>query len=439
MDESISTILQNTFNNRLDQATLDTLRPVAQRHTYPAQTTLVRQGEYGDTFFVIVAGSVAAIQMLENGEERLLGVLRAGEYFGEMGLIDDTPRMATCVALEETTVFEITEEVFDRLIEENPVVAHSITRQIVKHARARDHLSIVELQQKNRALQQAYADLQAAQARLVEKERLEHELELAAAVQRNLLPGDLPQFPDYHFAAYLHPARQVGGDFYDVVVLDDEHVALLIADVADKGFHAALFMAVTRTLFLQEGKHSLSPVQVAQAVHQGMMDVARADESFVTAFYGVLHRPSGILRYVRAGQERPLLIRPQQAIIPLPGDGRFLGMMPNLRLQEYTLQLQPGDRLVLFSDGVPDAVNASGQHYGGGRLLALLQQHDRDSATNLVAHILDDVNLWRGQTAAFDDLTLLVMEVGGRSSEPTPDAPLSTPQRSYYGAIPNSP
>ncbi|MEZ4643713.1 MAG: SpoIIE family protein phosphatase [Chloroflexota bacterium] len=411
MSKSISFLLQNTFNNRLDEATLNSVRAVAEEHTYPADAILCHQGERGHTFYVIVDGRVAAIQTLENGEERLLGVLKAGDYFGEMGLIDDTPRMATCLTLDETTVFEITEEVFDQLVEENPAVAHGITRQIVKHARTLDRLSIAELQQKNEALQKAYADLQAAQAKLVEKERLEHELELAADVQRNLLPGDLPQFPNYRFAAYLHPARQVGGDFYDVVELDDEHVALLIADVADKGFHAALFMAVTRTLFLQEGKHSLSPARVAQAVHQGMLDVARTDDSFVTAFYGVLHRPSGILRYVRAGQERPLLIRPQQSITPLSGKGRFLGMMSDLSLEEYTVQLQPGDRLVLFSDGVPDAINAAGEHYSGERLQAFLKQHEQDDAASLVLNILNNVTQWSGQTPAFDDLTLLVMEV----------------------------
>lgn len=403
-------ILQHTFNNRLDETTVAGLQSVVEWHTYPAETILCRQGERGHTFYVIVSGRVAAVQTLDDGEERVLGMLGPGEYFGEMGLIDDTPRMATCVALAETAVLEITEDVFDRLVAENPIVAYSITRQIVKHARTLDRLAIRDLQKKNIALERAYADLQAAQAEIVEKERLERELELAAAVQRNLLPGDLPQFPDYHFAAYLHPARQVGGDFYDVVALDDEHVGLLIADVADKGFHAALFMAVTRTLFLQEGKHSLSPHQVAAAVHQGMLDVARTDDSFVTAFYGVLHRPSGVLQYVRAGQERPLLIRPGEFVMPLPGKGRFLGMIPNLHLEEYTVQLQPGDRLVLFSDGVPDAINADAEHYGGQRLIALLGYHQQDAAADLIAYILNDVTEWSKETAAFDDLTLVVVE-----------------------------
>ncbi|MCB0058729.1 MAG: SpoIIE family protein phosphatase, partial [Caldilineaceae bacterium] len=118
----------------------------------------------------------------------------------------------------------------------------------------------------------------------------------------------------------------VGGDFYDVAPLDDAHVGIVLADVADKGFHAALFMAVSRTLFLQEGKHSLSPSAVALAVHRGMMEVSATDDMFVTAFYGVLHRPSGRLTYVRAAQERPLLFRPGVGVQALPADGRFLAV-----------------------------------------------------------------------------------------------------------------
>jgi sigma-B regulation protein RsbU (phosphoserine phosphatase) len=235
-------------------------------------------------------------------------------------------------------------------------------------------------------------------------------MELAATVQRSLLPARLPQYSDYGFAAYLQPARQVGGDFYDVIELDGEHVGLLMADVADKGVHASLFMAVTRTLFLQEGKRSLSPAQVALAVHQGILDVASSADVFVTAFYGVLHRPSGRLTYVRAAQERPLLFRPGRPVEILKGDGRFLGMLPQLELEEFTIYLQPDDRLVLFSDGVTDAVNLNDERYGHERLAAVLVEGGRLEAAALVRHIAGDVAQWSQAAPAFDDLTLVVVE-----------------------------
>ncbi|MCA9971892.1 MAG: SpoIIE family protein phosphatase [Anaerolineales bacterium] len=411
MDElGSSGILQASFQNRLDAAAVETLQRVAAFQRYPAGAVLARQGEPGHTFYVVVAGQVAITQALSDGEERLLDMLEGGDYFGEMALIDDTPRMATCTAVTDTTVLEITEPVFDRLVETNPTMAHVIMQRTVRNMRRLDQRAIAELTQKNAALEKAYAELQAAQLELVEKERLEKELELAAAVQRNLLPGKLPQYPDFRFAAFLEPARQVGGDFYDVIAIDDDHVGLLIADVADKGFHAALFMAVTRTLFLQASRRLLSPAAVAAEVHDGILRVTQADDVFVTAFYGVLHRPSRVLRYVRAGHERPLHLRPDGTVTPLAGNGRFLGMWPTLSVEEQEVRLQPGEHLLLFSDGVPDARSRQGEVFGLPRLTETLQQAVGRSAAELSLQVVQAVAQWSSGAAAFDDLTLLVLE-----------------------------
>ncbi len=414
MSIGTTSIINHAFGS-LEPHTLEALRAVAVRCSYPPNTILCRQGEIEHTFYVVVSGNVAVSQTLEDGQERVLSIIGAKGYFGEMGLIDDAPRIANCTTLMPTTVLEVTEENFDRFMLESPALAYAVLRNILATTRNIDQQSIAELQVKNEALQKAYADLQRAQARLVEKERLERELELAATVQRSLLPADLPQFPDYAFAAYLQPARQVGGDFYDVVVIDAEHVGILIADVADKGFHAALFMAVTRTLFLQEGKHSLSPAAVATAVHQGMMEISTHD-TFLTAFYGVLHRPTGRLTYVRAAQERPLWVQPGQEIEALPGNGRFLGMLDGLALAEYEMQLQPGDRLVLFSDGVPDAINPAEEQFGVGRLTALVAAAAHLPAAPLAAHIAQQLTTWMQDAPLFDDLTLLVVERSSTSA-----------------------
>jgi CRP-like cAMP-binding protein len=324
-----TTIFRTIFKGVEDKA-LDILRTVAQTRSYPPKTVLCQQGELEHIFYVIVDGRVAVTQVLEDGQERLLGIRGPNEYFGELGLLDNRPRMATVTSLTPVTVLEVTEEVFDTLIEVSPAIGYALMRHLMELFRNTDKMAIEDLTAKNRELQKAYSELQAAQAQLVEKERLDRELEIAASVQRSLLPAVLPEYPDYRFAAYLEPARQVGGDFYDVIELDEDRVGVLMADVADKSVQAALFMAVTRTLFKVESHHSLSPAEVALAVHQGMLDVSSDDEIFVTAFYGVLHRPSGRLEYVIAGQERPLLIRPGQAIEALAGRGRFLGMMESL-------------------------------------------------------------------------------------------------------------
>jgi sigma-B regulation protein RsbU (phosphoserine phosphatase) len=409
MSTGTTSIFRSIFKG-LDERALDIFRELAEVRTYPPETILCHQGQVEHTFYVIVEGLVAISQVLDDGEERMLNILRPRQYFGELGLLDDTPRMANCVTITTTTVLEITEEVFQTVLENSPPVAYSLMRHVVDMLRNTDKLAIADLTDKNLELQQAYEELKAAQADLVEKERLERELEIAANVQRTLLPTKLPQLEDYKFAAYLSPARRVGGDFYDAIVLDDEHVGVLLADVADKSVQAALFMAVTRTLFMVESRRSLSPSQVAADVHRGVMDVAPSADIFVTAFYGVLHRPSGKLTYVSAGHERPILLSAGGKVEQLEGHGRFLGMLDPLELDEFSVVLEPGDRVVVFSDGVPDAVDESGLQYGYGRMRRYLQTNQELPVRFLVDGLASDVARWRGNAPAFDDLTLLILE-----------------------------
>jgi len=401
-----SAVFRSVFKG-LDEGHLDQLRQLARQRTYPAGTVLCHQGKVEDVFYIVVSGQVAITRVQPEGEEQLLGIARPNDYFGELSLLDAEPRMASCTTVMETTVLEITEAVFRRLLAESPPIARAITRRVVRNMRALDRMTIAELQETNKALQEAYEELQRAQAGLVEKERLEHELEIAAEVQRSLLPSFLPQYPDYHFAAHQQPARRVGGDFYDVIALDDVHVGLLLADVVDKSIHAALFMAVTRTLFRTASRYSLSPAAVAEEVHRGMLDISDA-EMFVTACYGVLHRPSGRLTYVLAGQERPLLARPGGGVVPLSGSGRFLGIVADLSLQEYEVNLHPGDRLLLFSDGVTDAENGREEPYGHWQLEATFARSQSLSPPEQVAEVAGAVRQWRGGVPAVDDLTLLL-------------------------------
>lgn len=410
MNESPSQILRTTFGHRLEEDTLDILRAAATRASYPVGTAVCREGERGDTFYVIASGQIAATQRTEDGGERLLNLLGPGDYFGEMALIDNTPRMATCTAVTAVTLLEVTESTFDELMAQSPTVAFSLSRRILRTLREHDARAIEDLRAKNRELRRAYTELQAAQAQLVEKERLERELELASDVQRSLLPGSLPNFSDYAFAAHLQPARSVGGDMYDVIELDDEHVGLLLADVADKGLHAALFMAVAHTLFRREARRHPAPAEVALAVHEGLFDVATTRDVFVTAFYGVLHRPTGRLTYVRAAQERPLLLRPGAPPETLQANGRFLGMLPDLMLREDTVHLRPGDRLIVFSDGIPDAINPASEPYGYERLARCLTQHAALPADRLARELVADVHAWVQDAPTVDDLTLLVVE-----------------------------
>jgi serine phosphatase RsbU (regulator of sigma subunit) len=261
------------------------------------------------------------------------------------------------------------------------------------------------------ALQEKIEQLEATQAALVQKERMERELELARQVQQSVLPRIFPQVPGYAFAARNRPARQVGGDFYDVILLDAERFGLVIGDVSDKGMPAALYMALTRSLLLAEARHQSSPRAVLRSVHGLLQELGRPG-LFVTVFYGVVDGPMRRLTYARAGHDHPLLLRAGE-ILPLGGVGTVLGFpdLDELHLSEEQLDLLPGDRLLLYTDGLTDVVSASGQHFGLDRLLTLVQSHAHLSPAELCAATFTDLVAHQGSAKQYDDMTMLVIEI----------------------------
>ena len=385
------------------------LMEAAVAQTYPPEHVLCYEGEIEHIFYILVEGQAEISQKLGDGSQRHITMRQPGEFFGEMALIEKKPRAATVTTRSKAWVLEVSEDAFQELLTTRPTLALAMVRRFVANVRASDRTAITDLTRRNAELRQAYEDLKTAQAELVQKERLERELEIAGEVQRSLLPSRFPQAKGYSFFGRNLPARHVGGDLYDVIRVDDEHVGLLMADVSDKSVHAALIMAVTRTLFLSHARRSLSPAEVALAVHNGLLEVSTNDDMFVTVFYGVLNTRSGMMRYVRAGQDEPLLFRaaggPPEALF---AEGRFLGMWPDLKLEELNVQLHPGDLLVAYSDGVTDAVDGGGAIYGKERLIALVEGQRAEAPKVVCSAIFNDVLEFRGEAPAFDDITVLV-------------------------------
>ncbi len=398
----------------LDEEEAAALAIAAERRAYPPGTVLCREGNVEHVFYILVDGMVAITHQLGDGGTRHLSTAGAGQFFGEMGLIENKPRAASVSTIDDTTVLEFSEDVFNSLLKKNPSVAISLLRGITANLRASDKASIADLTHKNVELAKAYADLKAAQAEIVAKEKLEHELEIAAELQQSLLPTVFPSVKGWTFAGRNVPARTIGGDLYDVIQVDDEHIGLLMADVSDKSIHAALFMAVTRSLFLPESRRSLSPQAVALGVHRWLLEMSANSNMFVTAFYGVLTPATGRLRYVRAGQDRPLLLRHNESgYTEIDAEGRFLGMLEGLTLEEREVTLAPGDTLIMYSDGVPDTVKDGDEPYGLERLIALLDKNRDGSAQQICDAIFNDVFAYQGDAPAFDDITVLIARADG--------------------------
>ena len=250
-----------------------------------------------------------------------------------------------------------------------------------------------------------------------EQERTKQELEVARRIQVSILPECCPNLPGWEFAAIWQSARQVSGDFYDFIPLpphatdqglETPRMALVVADVADKGVPAALFMVLSRTLVRTMASDGRPPaVTIARANELILADTSSG--LFVTLFYTLLQSGAGDITYVNAGHMPPLLVRAGGgAIEQLRVPGVALGILPDAHYDEHTAYLEVGDLLVLYTDGVTDAANADRQTFGLERLQQVAAAHSGRSAHELAGAVHEAVTAFAGDVAQFDDFTLVV-------------------------------
>lgn len=382
---------------------------VREKHFRPGQIIL-QENSTGRELYLIVEGLVEAVKSHE-GEEVLLARRGAGELLGEMALIEERPRSATVRAVEPTWLLEISEPDLRVVLAKDRNLLYEAARMLSSRLRQGDLARIAELQRKNQELARAYRELKEAQAALVEKERLEHELDLARKLQQSILPQTFPDFPGASCAAHSRPARQVGGDFYDVFPLPGKRLGMVMADVSDKGMSAALYMALTRSLIRAEARHYLSPREVLLSTNRLLMEMTQAN-MFVTVFYGVLKLGDQTLRYARAGHNYPLLFNPHsQDCQALTGQGVALGILEQVELEEISVELGPDEVLVLYSDGITDANSSAGEFFGMERLGETIRAAGAASAQDVCDRIFERVDRFQAGAVQYDDMALLVVRI----------------------------
>ena len=227
-----------------------------------------------------------------------------------------------------------------------------MARHLSQRQRDIDNAMIRDLHIKNEQLAAAYEALQLTQAQLVEKEKMEQELKVGRDIQRSILPKRPDAQHNFDFGVLLEPARLVGGDLYDFILLDDTRMAILIGDVSDKGVAAGIFMALVRSLFRAEADNSASPHQVLECVNNHLLSMNERG-LFVTILFGILDLRNGEFSYGRAGHEFPLLFDDSGNLLKIPfRSGRPLGILEDIMIEEDEINDSAG-RLVYFSPTVP--------------------------------------------------------------------------------------
>jgi serine phosphatase RsbU (regulator of sigma subunit) len=257
--------------------------------------------------------------------------------------------------------------------------------------------------------------------------RTAQELEFASEIQASFLPDKIPILPGWELAVTILPAREMAGDFFDFIPLENGNLGILIADVTDKGVGPALYMALSRTLIRTYAiEYEFDPDTVFFAANRRILRDARAS-LFVTAFFGVLDQQTGILTYSNAGHNPPYLLRAQSGEIEaLHVTGMPVGVEEHAIWDQEKIQLEPGDVLLLYTDGIPDAVNEDGEFFDDDNLLEVAQLNSDTPAHEIQAAIIEQLHQFSGDTPQVDDITLMVLKRDPLPvDEPTPEGEMT--------------
>ena len=253
-----------------------------------------------------------------------------------------------------------------------------------------------------------------------EKERILTELSLARRIQADMLPSEFPAFPDrkeFDIYASMNPAREVGGDFYDFILIDEDHLYLTIADVSGKGVPAALFMMASQIILANMVMMGYSPAEVLEKANEAICSTNK-EEMFVTVWLGILEISTGKLTAANAGHEYPALMHAGGRFELLKDKhGLVIGGMEGVKYKEYELVLEPGSRIFVYTDGVPEATDSEMKMFGTERMLAALNMDHEAGPEQLLANVRKSVDDFVKEAEQFDDLTMLCLEYRGAPQE----------------------
>jgi sigma-B regulation protein RsbU (phosphoserine phosphatase) len=406
-DKIFQDLRQSTLLESAPESVVNKLSEIVVETSIKAGETLFEKGDQGSAMYIISSGQVRA----HDGDLEL-SLLGKGRVFGEMAtLAANEVRSASITADEDTTLLRLDREPLFGLLSSEPEVAKTLIHVLCQR-------------QKN--------FIQDVTQRSFEVRAFERELEIGRKIQAGFLPDSLPQVPGWEFAAHFQAAREVAGDFYDVFNVSSQgKIALVIGDVCDKGIGAALFMTLFRSLIRAtlisgdimnwaktdkdiphrsfniespEGRQTIS--NAVCLTNNYIAHTHSKDSMFASMFLGLLDLDTGYLCYVNAGHEAPVIFNRKGIKRRLEPTGPVVGIFPEASYGVEQTQLDPGDCLIAYTDGVTEAVNGNADQFSEDRLLSLLGRGER-SAQELLVEVISQLHDFTDGAAQFDDITLL--------------------------------
>jgi serine phosphatase RsbU (regulator of sigma subunit) len=405
--ENKQLLLNTRMFSRATEAVLDSLMDVLQRVEVRAGETVFEKGDAGSSMYIVKDGKVRV-----HDGDIIFNILGPGSVFGEMAVLDENLRSASITAEEDSVLLRLDKQPLHELL----ATQHDLPMSIISSLCG--------------TLRDRVQDLTDDYLRI---KTLEHELEIGRQIQAGFLPESLPAIPGWQIAAYFEAAREVAGDFYDAFYLNRfNRTALIIGDVCDKGVGAALFMTLFRSL-LRASANSDQYVDLDEAPFSQGKDQPAADHllrsvkltnnyvanthghtsMFASLFFGLLNPDTGTLTYVNCGHESPVILNSGKVKSVLDVTGPVVGIFPHANFRVEEIQLEPGDTLFTYTDGVSEAMNPAGEQFGNDRLCALLTVSESDADT-LVDRINSGLRDFAANASQSDDITMLAVKWDGQ-------------------------
>lgn len=335
-----------------------------------------------DGMYIILEGATVVLSR----EGKRINRLGAGDFIGELALMNDQPRGATVRAVGEVICANISKQLFEQVATANPKIYGSFMNML--------YTKTTKL--------------------VTEQERIKSELAVATRIQEGCLEHDFTgfnQLKDVTVTACMRPAKEVGGDFYDVFRIDDTHLCFLIADVSGKGVPAALFMSMAKTHIKNYASLGLPLAEVASRANNQLC-YKNEEGMFVTVFLCVLDVETGEVKFINAGHNRPFIMRGNGAFEMVQCKANLVfGMMEGVPYREQTLQLDKGDCIYLYTDGVTEAVNPQEELLGDAYLEDMLNRHKEqaDSVDAFVESMYEEIDRFADGAEQADDITMVYL------------------------------
>ena len=358
------------------------LEAMSEVHISKGQNIVTVDEDCQDGMYIILEGKANVFA----GDGTLLNILGEGEFIGELGLINDQKRGATVCAGTDVRCANISRQLFE------------------------------DVAMKNRKIYGAFINMlyNKTTKMVAEQERIRSELEIATKIQADCLESDFSEFnklTNLKINALMRPAKEVGGDFYDIFMIDDTHMCFLIADVSGKGVPAALFMIMAKTHIKNYSSLGLSLGEVVSRANNQLC-YKNEQGMFVTAFICVLDIETNKVTFVNAGHNKPFLRRNGGIFEMYPAKRNLvLGLMEDVPYKEQELMLEDGDCFYLYTDGVSEALNTSKELLGDDRLKEMLNRHSDDvyDVELFVKDMFKEVDDFAGDEIQADDITMVYL------------------------------